>query len=71
MKAKELKDFLASVPDDADVCCEDIEGKCIGILSADYFKPVMYLTSAQLFPDGWYAESGLELSYEFRKKYEL
>ena len=63
MKARELKDFLKDVPDDADVALTDIEGKCIRAVALDFVNPVLYIECEQNFPEDWYCESGLELPW--------
>lgn len=65
MKAKQLKEFLAGIPDDWDVAVVDVDGKCINLVGFDYANPVFYLTSVEEFPEDWYDEYGLEKNYQY------
>lgn len=64
MKAKQLKEFLAGIPDDWDVAASDVDGKGINFVGFDKANPVAYLTTAEEFPESWYDEYGIEVNYE-------
>lgn len=63
MKVGELKAKLATIPDDWDVVCSDVDGKCINLVGFDSANPLLYLTSVEEFPEDWYDEYGLEINY--------
>lgn len=67
MTVKELKALLEGAPDNAVVAIEDVDGKCINITGGHVVSPVLYLRSAQEFPEGWYTSDGLEVNYDYLK----
>lgn len=64
MRAKELKEFLASVPDDAEVTVSDVTDKCIAIQHIDRCGNIVYLDTQQEFPVEWYDENCEEIIWE-------
>ena len=70
MKVEELKDILCNLPSDAEVVVDDVCGNCIGLVSANYCHPILYLGAVEEFPQEWYDENGLEKNYELEKSHE-
>lgn len=66
MKAKELRDILAHVPDDAIICISDVTDKGIKTTSVDVIGNQVYLNTMQEFPDEWYDEDGVEINYNYK-----
>jgi len=64
MKVKELKELIASAPDDAVVVCNDLYTASIHITGVAIVGKILYLDCNQVFPEEWY-EDGEEKGYDY------